>query len=58
MSAPTCTERYAHGNSYCHTDADVAERRAYAYACSSSESDAQTDLLVCAHAVFPTSGIV
>ena len=40
MSAPTGTERYAHGNSYCHTDADVVECRAYAYACSSSESDA------------------
>ena len=35
---PTGTERYAHGNSYCH--ADVAECRAYAYACSSSDSDA------------------
>ena len=40
VPVPTGTEHYAHGNSYCHAGADAAECRAYAYACSSSDSDA------------------
>ena len=37
-STPTGTERYAHGNSYCHTDGDVAECQAYTYSSSESNS--------------------
>ena len=40
MSAPSDTERYAHGNSYCYADPDVADCRAYPYACSSPDCDA------------------
>lgn len=39
-SGPTGSERDAHGNSNCHTDADVAECRPHANADSSSERDA------------------
>ncbi len=57
-SAPSDAQHYANGNSYCYAAPDVADcRGAYPYACSSPDCDAQTDVLVCTHAVLPPSRI-
>lgn len=48
--AETDSDRYANGDAYCHADADVSEKGAQAYACSSSDCDAYAEVAIGVHA--------